>query len=144
MSASVVEAILARVAAALTGATTAGPRVYRARQDAFSAAEMPALNILRDTASHTALAMRSDTVQIGFSVAIYARGADWETQADALHMQLHALLFADAALSVLGRGLRCTETNPQDEEGDEVSGRLTARYVMQVMVRPDDLTKSLS
>jgi hypothetical protein len=68
----------------------------------------------------------------------------WETAADALHMQVHALLAADATLAGLGRGLRCSSTDSQGEGGERVVGRLTAHYQMQVFIRPGDLTRAIN
>lgn len=143
MSASVTEQILARVLVVLTGSTSAGTHVERGRRDAIDPGELPALVITRESGAHDPVANDRERVLVQWSIDCFVRGADWEAAADALHMQVHQALAADSALAVLGRGLRCTETTPLAEEGDATSGRLTARYQMQALVRPYDLTKQL-
>lgn len=147
MAASVAELILARVAAVLLSATSAGASVHRARDDGFGGDELPAINIRR---SDTSGEPRGDTGQIE-SVeweiehhVIAATGADAETAADALHMEVHALLAADALLASKGRGLRCLGTSLQTAAADQVGATLTARYRMQVFVRPGDLTRAIT
>ena len=78
-----------------------------------------------------------------FTLAIHTTGAGWETAADALHMQAHALLLADATLAGKGRGLRCIGTDVQDDSADQPAGRITARYQMQVFVSPGDLAVAI-
>jgi hypothetical protein len=140
MAASVFELILARVAALLLSATAAGSNVYRARDDAFKADELPAINIRRVDTAGDVLGNSGERHVVSFTVACMARGAAWETAADALHMQAHALLLADSTLAGKGRGLRCTGTETQDDSADQPAGRITARYQMQVFVRPGDLS----
>lgn len=144
MAASVFELILARVAALLlAGPTDAGTNVYRGRDDAFEAAELPALNVRRALSAGDVIGNNGERHVFTFSVTCLARGAAWETAADALHMQAHALLVADSTLASKGRGLRCTGTEPQDDSADQPAGRITATYQMQVLVRPGDLTAAI-
>jgi hypothetical protein len=143
MAASVFELILARVAALLLSATAAGAHVYRGRDDALSADEIPALNIRRADTSGDVIGNSGERHILAFTVACYAKGAAWETEADALHMQVHALLMADTQLASKGRGLRCTGSEPQDDSADQRMGRITARYQMQVFVRPGDLSVAI-
>lgn len=144
MAASVFELILARVAAVLlAGPTAAGSNVFRARDDAFKADELPALNIRRVDTNGDVIGANGERHVVSFTVACMARGAAWETTADALHMQAHTLLLADATLAGKGRGLRCTSTEMQDDSADQPAGRLTAHYQMQVLVRPGDLATSI-
>lgn len=143
MSASVFELILARVGALLLSATAAGSRVYRARDDAFAADELPAINIRRADTSGEVVGNGGERHMLEFTVACHASGAGWETAADALHMQIHALLLADTQLASKGRGLRCTGSEVQDDSVDTPAGRLTARYRMQIFVRPGDLSAAI-
>lgn len=140
MAASVFELILARVAAVLLSATAAGSNVYRARDDAFAQDELPAINVRRGDTEGDVIGAGGERHVISFTLAFHARGAGWETAADALHMQAHALLMADATLAGKGRGLRCTGSETQDDSADQPAGRLTARYQMQVFIRPGDLS----
>lgn len=145
MAASVAEQILARVAAVLTGATDAAARVYRGRLDAFADEEYPAINVRRASTSEDAVAQNGSRIIVGFEIDHHVDGsADWETAVDALHMQAHAVLAADATLATMGHGLRCTGTDAEGDRADRVVGRLTARYQMQVFVRPHDLTRSIN
>lgn len=141
MAASVFELILARVAAVLlAGSTAAGSNVFRARDDAFAATELPALNVRRANTAGDVIGNSGERHVIEFEIEHIARGAGWETAADALHMQVHALLLADATLASNGRGLRCTGTEPQSDSADQPAGRIKARYQMQVFVRPGVLS----
>ncbi len=146
MAASVVEQILARVAAALAGATDAGARVYRGRADAFDTEEIPALNLRRASSSTETVGNNGARMLVEFDIEhiVDDNNAAWETAADALHMQVHGVLANDAPLATLGRGLRCTGTDAQGDSADRVIGRLTASYQMQVFVRPGDLTRPIN
>ena len=142
MPASVFELILARVAAVLlAGPSAAGARVYRARDDAFEPAERPALNLRRGATDGEVIGERGERVRLEFALEIHAAS---ETAADDLHMVVHALLMADATLASRGRGLRCLGTEIQTETADQPAARLTARYQMQVFVRPGDLTRAIN
>lgn len=143
MAASVFELILSRVASRLLSSTTAAARVYRARDDAFGADEVPAINIRRADTSGDVMGAGGERHILTFSVACITAGAAWETTADDLHMQAHALLMADTLLAGKGRGLRCIGTDVQDDSADQPAGRLTARYQMQVFVRPGDLAVAI-
>jgi len=142
--ASVTEAILARVAAALINASSAGPRVYRHRLDAFESSELPALNVIRREDGLDPLGSNVERVLVNFEIECLAIGANWETVVDALHTQAHTALLADAPLSLLGRGLRYLGSVTEGAAIDQVVGKLTARYQMQVVVRPGDITQAIS
>lgn len=145
MSASVAEQILARVAVALTNTTAAGRRVWRGRVDALGEQELPGLNVRRALANADVIGQNGSRLLIGFDIEHQvAVTADWETAVDALHMQVHGLLMADAALAVLGRGLRCTGSDTQSDSADRVAGKLTARYEIQVFIRPGDMTRAIT
>lgn len=144
MAASIHEQILARVAALLVAAgTAAGSRVERGRVDALAPDECPGINVRRSTGTHNEWAQGADRAFLEFEVDHYVRGADWETTADALHMQVHDALFEDAELNTLGQGLRCIRTQPVADSGDETLGRLTATYQMQAAVRIKNLTQAV-
>lgn len=144
MSASVIEQILARVKAALLNATAAGVQVYRGRQDAFAETQLPAINIKRSGSNHEPLGDRADVVIVQFDVEHHvAATVDWETAADVLHMESHALILTDATLATLGRGLRCTGTDAQGGDADQLIGLLTASYQIKVPVRRGDFTRAM-
>jgi hypothetical protein len=143
MAASVVELILARVAAVLlAGSTAAGSRVYRARDDAFADDELPAIVIRRGATDGEVIGEAGERVRLEFTLAFHVAGS--ETAADALHVAAHALLLADATLASRGRGLRCLGTEIQTDAADQPVAKLTARYQMQVFIRPGDLTRAIN
>lgn len=129
------ELVLQRVQAVLLGATAAGARVERGRVDPFGVDELPALNVRRGQTSHEPWTQDLDRVTLSFDVDVEVRGADWETEADALHLSVDNLLTNDLTLAGLVRGLRCTATSPDAEKGDDVAGRLTATYQCQLIQR---------
>jgi hypothetical protein len=144
MPASVIEQILARNKAALLNATSAGAHVFRGREDPFSPEEIPGLNVRRDDSEHQPMGDNGQRVYAVWEVEHVVKGDNWETAADALHMEVHAVLADDATLKTLGRGLRCIATSCRAEGGDQTTGKLTARYQMQVFVRPGDLSRAVS
>lgn len=144
MAASVIEQILARVQTALTGTTDAGARVERGRVDAVAVDDLATLNILRTGSNEDPLSDQGGRLTAAWDVECLVAVDDaWETAADALHMQVHAVLAADATLASLGRGLRCSGTDAQGDSGERMIGKLTAHYQMQVFIRPGDLTRAI-
>lgn len=145
MAASVVEQILARVKVALLDTTDAAERVERGRVDAVAVDDQPTLNILRLGSNEEPQGDRGGKLSATWDIEhLVAVSDDWETAADALHMQVHAVLAADTALAALGRGLRCSGTDAQGDGAERVIGRLTAHYQMQVFIRPGDLTRAIN
>lgn len=144
MSASIVEQILARVSAALTGTTRAGARVYRARRAPFGQDELPAINLHRTPTETGAHAERLSRTLVGFEIELHEQGDDWETTTDAFHMEVHTLLLKDVPLAALGRGLQCPSTDALADEADFIAGKLIARYQIHVLTRPGDLTRAIN
>jgi hypothetical protein len=143
MAASVVELVLARVAAVLlAGSTAAGSRVYRARDDAFADDELPAIVIRRGATDGEVIGEGGERVRLEFTLSFHVAGS--ETAADALHVDAHALLLAEATLASRGHGLRCLGTEIQTDTADQPAAKLTARYQMQVFIRPGDLTRAIN
>lgn len=144
MAASLNETLMATVTAViLAAATEAGERVTRGRVDAYGPEEIPAINLRRGGGNHEEFAGGADQAYFEFDVDCYVRGDDWETKADALHMQAHRALGLSAELPAFCRGLRCIRTQMQPEGGDETIGRLTATYQAKALVRIDNLTKAV-
>lgn len=141
---SVTEAILARVAVALINVSDAGARVYRHRLDSFEESELPALNLIRGEDTHDPVGSNGDRVVVAFEIECLALGANWETIVDALHIQAHTALLADAPLASLGRGLRYLGSTTEGASADQVVGKLSARYQMQVFIRPGNLAQAIS
>lgn len=145
MVASVVEQILARVKAALTNTTDAADRVERGRVDAVAVDDLATLNIRRTSSNDDPLGDRGGRLTAAWDIECLVAVDDaWETAADALHMEVHSVLAADAVLATLGRGLRCSGTDAQGDSAERVIGRLTAHYQMQVFIRPGDLTRAIN
>jgi hypothetical protein len=133
--ASTVEQLLVQVHASLVGTTAAGTRVTRGRADAFDRAELPALNVRRATTGVEAWADGLDLVTVVFDLDCEVRGEDWETTSDALHLAADTAMQSNAALNAMVRGFRCESTEATGEAGDDVAGRLTARYRAQFLQR---------
>jgi hypothetical protein len=143
MTASVIEAYLARVKTVLDGHTSAAASVFRGLRDGLDEEDMPGINIVRDDSGHDRLSDNGDRIAANFEIEHFAKGDDYETGVDALHMEVHALLAADATLKTLGRGLRCTGTSVTGAGASCTAGKLTARYEVKVFVRPSDLTRAV-
>lgn len=141
MSASVFEQALARAQSALLAATPAADRVDRARDDAYADDELPALNIRRQDTGADAIGNGGERHILAFTLECHVQGG--ETEADALHMAAHEVLLADPQLATAGHGLRCTSTEIQTAVADFPSARLTARYQIQLFVRPGNLTRAV-
>jgi hypothetical protein len=130
------EQICARIAAVLTGATAAGARVYRDREDAFTREESPAIVVEcidEDTqaqggGAHPGLPLlQSERSSLRVAVTVAVRSAGWQTVADAVRVQTHALLMADPTLRALHAGMardRC--------EWKAASADLPFGYVAQI------------
>lgn len=104
---SAAEAVAARAFAVLLGATNAGAHVYRDREDAISRSEPQALLIELIDEDTTPLGGGhpviggTDKNAMRLAVIACVRSASWQTVADTLRCQAHALLAADATLRSL-------------------------------------------
>lgn len=140
---SLSEAVQQAVLLALIGGDTlAGQRIERGRRDAFSQDELalgPAISLTRGDGALEPFGEEADRSDAAFSLYLWAQGRDWETVVDALHMQCHRVLLADPTLARLGRGLRCTDTSPQERPGDVPMGRLKVQYRLSAIVRRSTL-----
>lgn len=140
---SLSEAVQQAVLLALIGGDTlAGQRIERGRRDAFSMDDLtpgPAISLLRGDGALEPFGQDADRSDASFALYLWAQGRDWETTVDALHLQCHRVLLADPTLARLGRGLRCTDTSPQDRPGDVPIGRLKVQYRLAAIVRRDTL-----
>lgn len=130
MPASIAEQILARVQAALLAAATdAGTRIHRGRTDAFDPdQELPAVNLLRGGEAIEPASFESDEHRLDFDLQCLAAGDAWETAADALFLQVNAVLLDDAALAGLTNELTLTATDAEGDRADARYGRITVRY----------------
>lgn len=141
---SVAEQILARVETALIAANVAGGRIHRHNEAPFGDDELSAINIRRGGVETTVLGEKLERSLMVFELVHYVADNDWETAADALHMVSHAVVATDAPLAALGRGLRCVGTEPDGDDGEFVAGKLVARYQIQFLTRPGDLTRAIN
>jgi len=141
MSASVVEQILARVAACLAAA---GLSVFRGRVDAFEDDELPAVNVKRVASSFTVTDVAGEVSQaeIEFEVEFHVAAlAGVETSADALHQAAHLALMDDATLAAWGKSsLRCVDTALDQDRADQAAACLVARYRIDAWVLQRDLS----
>lgn len=101
---SAAEAVAARAAAVITGTTNAGNNVWRDRQDAISRDEPQAFLVeLIDEETqplgggHPAIG-GTDRNTVRVAVIACVRSANWQSVADTLRCQAHALLAADQTL----------------------------------------------
>lgn len=144
MTQSLHEQALARVAAILADATSAGTNIFRGRVDALSKDELPGINIRRMPSNETAFGSNSQRSAATFDMELDVdERDDWETAVDALWMEAHALIVADEQLATLGRGLRCTGTETIGDGADRVIGKLTAHYEIQLLTNPGDISRSI-
>lgn len=142
MSASVAEQLLARIHVLLSPLVAT---VDRGRLAAYGEPELPAANLKRDGEDIAHHARNLQRHILTFTVEYIHAGADWETRSDAQHVQFDELIGSDAGLLSLGaRALQLVATDSQGEEGDYTAGRLSARYQIQFITRPGDLTRAIT
>lgn len=139
---SLQEQILARAAEVIVAAATqAEHRVERHRTDTPAVEETPNVNVRRTSDALEPFANGIDALGLEFVVEHWAAGDDWETQADALHLQVHAALTSDAQLQTLTRSLRCIGTDTASSAAEVPLGRIAATYRAQALVSQRDLTR---
>lgn len=136
------EQILERVHLVLLEAgTDAEDRVERGRTDTPAVDDTPNTNIRRGSGAFEPFADQIDASAVEFTVDCWASGDDWESAADALHMQSHAAITSDAGLVPLVRSLRCVSTDTQGAAASVPLGRVSATYRAQALVSQRDLTR---
>lgn len=136
------EAIAARVEVVLTGATDAGLNVYRDRADAFSRAESPAILIELVDEDSTPLgggrpgfAGEQDQDVLRLAVIVCVRDASWQTSADAVRCQAHALLAGDATLRGLLASWRRARCEWKAASADQPFGYAAQIYAAKYATR---------
>jgi hypothetical protein len=145
------EQIAARVAALLAGATAAGPRVYRDREDAFTREESPALLIeCLDEQTRTlggadipALPARADVDELRLGVTVIVRAASWQSVADGVRVAAHAALVGDATLRGLIAGLARDRCEWRAASADQPFGYAAQIYRITYHTRATALDSSL-
>lgn len=141
---SVSEQILDRASDALIASGIAGGRIHRGNESAFGEDELPAINIRRAATETQTHSNGLDRTLMVFDVEHNIAGDTWETDVDALHMLSHAVLTTDTQIAAIGRGLRCVSTEAMGAEADFTAGKLVARYQIQFITRPGDLTRAIN
>ena len=147
MGASVAEQILASAAQALAASMLVPVgHVKRglAEDESFGEDELPLLNLRRSGGDSSLLATRAQQNTLNFALDIAVAGADWETRVDALHVAAETVLFGDAEINRLGRGLQCVGDELSSGGGDFIAGKLVAQYQIRFITRPGDLTRTIS
>lgn len=139
---SLAEQIVARAALVIEIAgTDAEDRVERHRTDTPAVDATPNVNVRRASTALEAFSSDADAMGLEFVIEHWTSGADWETAADALHLQTHAALIADAELARLVRSLRCIGTEAIAAAAEVPLGRIAATYRTQALVSQRDLTR---
>ena len=139
---SLQEQILVRVVDVIAAAgTLAEDRVERHRTDTPAVDATPNVNVRRTSDALEPFADGIDAMGLEFVVEHWASGDDWETQADALHLEVHTALTADAAIKPLVRSLRCIGTETTSSAAEVPLGRIAATYRAQALVSQRDLTR---
>ncbi len=138
------ESVLQAFEAVLVNATDAEDRVVRRTPGAWSADDLPGIEIGRGPVSSEPFppGIEKSTVQIRVALLV-AGGEEAETTLDALHAQAHAAIRSSAALAALGKGLRLTDTDePEAEGGDPDVARMRTTYQIFVLTRTADLSRA--
>lgn len=142
------EQIAARVAAVLLGATDAGARVYRDREDAFTREESPAIVIECVDEDTTPLGGgvgpfvpvgQTDQDALRLAVTVCVRSANWQSVADAVRVQANALLMADATLRQLAADIRRDRCEWQAAKADLPFGYASQIYRFKYLTRAQAL-----
>lgn len=144
MAQTVIDALLDRVAQTLTGATLAGDKVSRSREEPYSRDEVPAIKVRRASSEHPRVGRDLCEISMRWGVECHVRGENWEKLADELHAAAHAALFADAELNTMARYLLCVTTDCQADAADLSAGVLVAIYEARITVSRADLTNALN
>ncbi len=144
MAASKAEQICARIAELLTGATAAGARVYRDREDAFTREESPSI-VIEAVDEDTDLLgggsgpfmplaqMESDLLRV--AVITVVRSSGWQQTADAVRVAAHALIVADAQLRTIVAGMRRDRCEWRPASTDLPFGYCAQIYAIKYLTR---------
>lgn len=143
------EQIAARAALALTGTTDAGSTVYRDRADALGREESPAILIELVDEDTTPFGggggpfggtVHQDELRLALIVCV--RGANWQTMADQVRVQAHAVLAGDAAFLALVASWRRDRADWKAASADIPFGYCAQTYVCKSLTRAHALDQS--
>jgi hypothetical protein len=138
------EQICERIGQVLAGATAAGSRVYRDRQDAFTREESPSI-VIEAVDEDTELLgggsgpfmplaqTESDLLRV--AVITVVRGSNWQQTADAVRVDAHALIVADAPLRALVAGMRRDRCEWRPASTDLPFGYCAQIYAIKYLTR---------
>lgn len=132
------EQILARIAAALTGAGVAAS-VFRARETSITRAQTPAITVLLSGETDTRMSAGVDKHVLRANLAIFVRGDPWDSAADAVALPMHQVLMADAQLAAMALDLRKVATEVEAEEADRTAGTMSCMYEITYLTRAGDI-----
>lgn len=150
--ASKAEQVAARVVALLVGNTAAGARVYRDREDAFSREESPAILVECIDEDSTPLgggvgggipALQFDADSLRLAVTAVTRGAAWQSVADGVRVQAHALIVADPTLRQVVADLRRDRCEWRASSADQPFGYAAQIYLFKYHTRASALDSAL-
>ena len=130
------ETAAARVATVLLAAgTNAGARVYRDREEAFGREESPSIlsEILDDDAQSFSGGHHKDRAELRLAVTTLTRSAAWQSEVDAVRVQVHTALMADATLLGLMANLRRTRAEWRAASADLPLGYCAQQYSGQYL-----------
>lgn len=142
--ASIAEQVCSRVTTLLTGATNAGATVYRDRNDAFTREESPAILVeaadettqpLGGATSVARPAGQVDRDALRLTVTVCVRSANWQTVADAVRVQAHALLLADPTLRTLVASIQRERCEWRSANADTPFGYASQAYLVTYLTR---------
>lgn len=133
------EQILARVAAALTGATPAGANVFRSREVSITRQQTPALTVLFDGEATQRAGQATDRHEMTLLLAVFVRADPWDQVAANVDEYCHRVVMADAVLASLISDIRRTSAEPEAEEADRTAGTLSVRYRITYLTRAGDI-----
>lgn len=120
------EAIVARVAQILASGLTQS--VERARFDPIARREGDYVCVSSSDEESEAFADNRDKTTFIFTVEYVVRGAPWETAANAVADQAHALILGDSQLAQLVARVRRHSAKWEGHEADLTAGVLTRQY----------------
>ena len=141
---SIAEQVCSRVTTLLTGTTNAAGVVYRDRNDAFTRDESPALLIeaadetTQPLGGATTVARPAGQVDrdvLRLTVTTCVRSANWQTVADAVRVQAHALVMADPVLRTLVGSIQRERCEWRSASSDTPFGYASQAYLITYLTR---------
>jgi hypothetical protein len=136
---SIREQILARMAVALTGTTSAGANVFRSREVSITRAVTPAIVIMPEAEQDNILGTEVDEHRFDLNIEIFTRGDPWDNLADPVAVQAHQILMTDAPLAALIARIRKQQSTWLGEEADRTAGVLSMRYQIHYLTKASDI-----